>query len=156
MNETGPAGDAPGEAPDARIVLEVDALRAGIAPGAFYVVLIAVMAAIGGRSGDDPGGALWILSLWSALLLAYTLAGYGAGRARPSMPLAHGILTGFATSVVWLVARGVVAATRDIGPVISLAVLGSNLVLGATFAMFGAMIATRFAPTARRDPPPRP
>lgn len=156
MNERDPAGDPRGGDAEARIVIEVDALRAGVVPGACYVALIALMAAIGGRPGDDPGSAMWVFALWAALLLAYTLAGYGAGRTRPLMPLTHGILTGLATSLAWLVCRAVVAAARDIGPVVSLAVIASNVVLGTTFAMFGAMLATRFAPTPRRDSAPGP
>lgn len=156
MNDRDRAADPRGGNAAARIVLEVDALRAGFVPGACYAALIAVMAAIGGRPGDDPGSAMWVFALWAALLLAYTLAGYGAGRVRPLMPLTHGIVTGLATSAAWLVCRAVVAATRDIGPVVSLAVIASNVVLGSSFAMFGAMLATRFAPTPRRDPSPGP
>jgi hypothetical protein len=133
--------------PDARLVIELTALRAGAASGCFGVLCMGVVHLLAGRRVDDVAGTLWVYAFFGVAVFAYALAGYAAGRARPAMPLAHGIIAGF---IPWMALRTVIVLVRDSGTVLAWNQLAVNLVLGPTFGMFGAMFAARYAPTPRR------
>lgn len=136
----------PEGAPDARIVVELAALRAGVGAGLFGVLIVAIAYALFDRNVDDVGGTLWVFVLWAGLIFSYALAGYGAGRMRPLMPLTHGILAGVGTFVGWIVLRAIIVAVRDGDGALAWRSIATNLLLGATFGMFGSMFATRHAP----------
>jgi hypothetical protein len=134
-------------APDARIVIELKPLWAGVSAGMFGVLFVAIGYAIGDRKVDDLTGTAWVYVLMAGLIFSYALAGYGAGRQRPAMPLTHGILAGVGTFVGWMVLRAAIVWVRDTGHPIAWNQVATNLLLGSAFGMFGSMFATRHAPT---------
>lgn len=134
--------------PDARIVIELRSLRAGVSAGLFGVLIVAIGYAIGDRRVDDLTGTAWVYVLMAGLIFSYALAGYGAGRLRPAMPLTHGILAGLGTFAGWMVLRAAIVWVRDSGHPVAWNQVATNLLLGSAFGMFGSMFASRHAPTA--------
>ncbi len=132
--------------PDARFVIELGSLRAGVGAGLFGVLFVALAFAFGDRKVDDFTGTMWVYVVWGALLFSYALAGYGAGRTRPEMPLTHGILAGIGTFVAWIALRAVIVVVRDVGHPLAWRPIATNLLIGSAFGMFGSMFATRHAP----------
>ncbi len=145
MTESTPE-DAGGSTPDAKIVLELAALRSGIGAGMFGVLLVAIAYAIFDSEIDDITGTLWVFVLWGALMFSYALAGYGAGRPRPEMPLTHGILAGVGTFAGWIILRAIIVTVRNGDGALDWRAVTTNLLLGSVLGMFGAMFATRHAP----------
>lgn len=135
---------------DARIVIELRSLRAGVGAGMFGVLFVAMGYATGyaidDRNMDDVTGTVWVYLLMVGLIFSYALAGYAAGRQRPAMPLTHGILAGLGTFFGWMVLRAVIVWVRDSGHAIAWNQIATNLLLGSAFGMFGSMFATRYAP----------
>jgi|CXWL01.1.fsa_nt_gi hypothetical protein len=131
---------------DARIVIELRPLRAGVSAGMFGVLFVAIGYAIEDHKIDDVTGTVWVYLLMAGLIFSYALAGYGAGRQRPAMPLTHGILAGLGTFAGWMVLRALIVSVRDSGHAIAWSQIATNLLLGSTFGMFGSMFATRHAP----------
>ncbi len=131
---------------DAKIVIELASLWQGVSAGLFGVLFVAFGYALGDGRIDDFTGTLWVYVLLAGLVFCYALAGYGAGRSRPLMPLTHGILAGVGTFAGWMVLRAIIVAVKDSGHPIAWDQVATNLLLGAAFGMFGAMFATRHAP----------
>ena len=99
---------------------------------------------------DDSG---WIYPLFVLILVGYGAAGWVAGRSRPDAPLAHGALAGLGVLVLWIPIRIVIWAVREDGRGLvsgDRAALGPGqlfgaLVIAATLAMLGALVASRLA-----------
>ena len=72
------------------------------------VSLVVALVSHDRRSGY--GG--WLLVAFVAILYGYATAGYGAARARPDAPLAHGMLAGLGAFLVWLLVRLAVPLAR--------------------------------------------
>ena len=62
------------------------------------------------RDFDDSG---WIYPLFLLILVAYFLAGWIAGRARPDSPLTHGTLAGLGVIAAWIPIRILIWAVRE-------------------------------------------
>jgi hypothetical protein len=97
---------------------------------------------------DDSG---WVYPLFVLILAGFFMAGWVAGRARPTVPLTHGALAGAGSLVVWIPIRIAIWAIREdgrglfSGPKAALApgqVCG-DLVIAAALGMLGAWLGAR-------------
>jgi hypothetical protein len=99
---------------------------------------------------DDSG---WIYPLFLLILVAYGVAGWVAGRARPDEPFTHGALAGIGVLVLWIPIRILIWAVREDGRALfsgSHAALPpgqlfGQVVIAAALAMLGAVLGARSA-----------
>ncbi len=132
-------------------------LRGSLA-GLAVIVPVTVVRVLLDRELTDFDDSGWVYPLFVLILAAYFLAGWVAGRAEAETPLMHGTLAGVGVLVLWIPIRIVIWAVREDdrglfrGRDASLRpgqVFG-NLVIAATFAMVGALLASRRAGAAAR------
>ena len=106
------------------------------------------------RDFDDSG---WIYPLFVLILVAYGLAGWVAGRARPDAPLSHGALAALGAFVLWIPIRIVIWAVREDGralfsgddAALSPGQVFGQLVIASAIGMLAAVVAARLE-TRRR------
>jgi hypothetical protein len=133
--------------PDARLVISLTALRRGIIGGLVVILPVSLIVALVSNDRRTGYGG-WLFVAFLAILYGFATAGYGAARARPDAPLAHGMLAALGTFLIWLLVRIAVPLAR-----------GERLRFGivdvVTYALFavalgaaGGLFAARRGPTA--------
>jgi hypothetical protein len=135
--------------------LEIDwkVVLRGALIGLAIIVPVTVVRGVLDREIADFDDSGWIYPLFVLILVGYGAAGWVAGRSRPDAPLAHGALAGLGVLVLWIPIRIVIWAVREDGRGLvsgDRAALGPGqvfgaLVIAATLAMLGALIASRLA-----------
>jgi hypothetical protein len=133
--------------PDARLVIDLTALRRGILAGSVLVVPISILGALLNHERHH-GNSGWLFVAFVAILYGYATAGYGAARTRPEAPLAHGILAGLGAFVVWLVVSLVVRLARGEHLGFGVVDVVSNALLAVALGAVGGLLAARRGPTA--------
>jgi hypothetical protein len=139
------------EAIDWRVVVR------GALFGLAVIVPVTVLRVILDREVHEFDDSGWIYPLFILILIAYGLAGWVAGRARPDAPLTHGALAGLGAFVLWIPIRVIIWAVREDGralfsgndAALSPGQVFGQLVIAAAIGMLGAVIAARLA-TRRR------
>ncbi|HEX4492771.1 MAG TPA: hypothetical protein VH914_16305 [Acidimicrobiia bacterium] len=139
MNEPAP--------PDARLVIDLTALRRGIVGGSVIVLPVSLLGALLTRE-HHHGNSGWLFIAFIAILYGYATAGYGAARTRPETPLAHGILAGLGAFLVWLVVSVVVRLARGEHLGFGVADAVTNALLAVALGAIGGLVAARRGPTA--------
>lgn len=130
---------------DWRIVL------GGALCGLAVIVPVTVARVVLDREMRDFDGSGWKYPLFVLILVAYFVAGWLVGRARPDMPLTHGALAGLGAFALWIPIRIVIWALREDGRGLFTgdnAALAPGQVLGAFviaagLAMLGGWIGRR-------------
>jgi hypothetical protein len=131
----------------ARLVVDLSALGRGVAGGLVLIVPISLIVALvnhGRRSGY--GG--WLFVAFVAILYAYATAGYGAARARPDAPLAHGMLAGLGAFLAWLLVRLAVPLVRGDRLGFGIVAVVTNALFAVALGAAGGLFAGRRGPTA--------
>jgi hypothetical protein len=136
-----------GARPDARLELDLTALRRGIVAGS---VLIVPISFLGGLLNHERhhGNSGWLFVAFVAILYGYAVAGYGAARTRPDTPLAHGIIAGLGAFLVWLIVSLGVRLARGEHLGFGVVDVVSNALLAVALGAVGGMLAARKGPTA--------
>jgi len=134
-------------APDARLVIDLTALRRGVVAGSVLVLPVSVLGALLNHERHH-GNSGWLFLAFIVILYGYATAGYGAARTRPEAPLAHGMLAGLGAFLVWLIASVVVRLAR--GEHLGFGVVDavSNALLAVALGAVGGLLAARRGPTA--------
>jgi hypothetical protein len=125
----------------------------GAVVGAVLIFVVSVAGAIIDRSVDDFDDSGWPVTIFLAVLAAYTVAGWWAGRSTASGPLTTGALAGIGAFAAWVPIRILIWAVRDDSKglvsgdnaVFSLGGVFANLVFAAALGMVGALIGARRA-----------
>lgn len=133
--------------PNARLVIDVTALRRGIVAGSVLIVPISILGALL-RHERDHGTSGWLFVAFVAILYGYAVAGYGAARTRPEAPLAHGILAGLGAFLVWFVISVVVRLARGQHLGFGVVDVMGNALLAVALGAVGGVLAGRRGPTA--------
>jgi hypothetical protein len=136
-----------GARPDARLVIDLTALRRGIVAGSVLVLPVSILGALLKRE-HHHGGSGWLFVAFLAILYGYATAGYGAARTRPEAPLTHGILAGLGAFLVWLIASLVVRLARGEHLGFGVVDVVSNALLAVALGAVGGLLAARRGPTA--------
>ena len=134
--------------PNARLVIDLTALRRGIVGGLVLIVPISLIVALvhdGGRRSDYGG---WLFVAFVAILFAYATAGYGAARSRPDAPLAHGMLAGLGAFLAWLLVRLAVPLARGERLGFGIVAVVTNALFAVALGAVGGRFAARHGPTA--------
>jgi hypothetical protein len=132
--------------------IDLRAIARGALVGLAIIVPVTVLRVVLDREVPDFDDSGWIYPLFVLILVAYFLAGWVAGRARPDAPLTHGTLAGLGVLVAWLPIRVVIWAVReDDRPLFSgedaalrPGQLFGALVISAAVGMLGGWLAERF------------
>ena len=132
---------------NARLVIDVTALRRGIVAGCVLIVPISILGALL-RHERDHGTSGWLFVAFVAILYGYAVAGYGAARTRPEAPLAHGILAGLGAFLVWFVISVVVRLVRGQHLGFGIVDVVTNALLAVALGAVGGVLAARRGPTA--------
>jgi hypothetical protein len=125
--------------------------------GLAVIVPVTVLRVILDREVHDFDDSGWIYPLFVLILVAYGLAGWVAGRARPDTPLSHGALAGLGAFVLWIPIRVVIWAVREDGralfsgddAALSPGQVFGQLVIASAIGMLAAAVAARLE-TRRR------
>ena len=128
-------------------MIDLSAIRRGVIGGLVLIVPISLLVALlnhGRRSGY--GG--WLFVAFVAILYAYATAGYGAARARPDAPLAHGMLAGLGAFLVWLLVRLAVPLVRGDRLGFGVVAVVTNALFAVALGAAGGLFAARNGPTA--------
>lgn len=141
------------DAVDWRVVLR------GACYGLAVIIPVTVLRAVLDAEVHDFDDSGWIYPLFVLILVAYGLAGWIAGRARPDAPLSHGALAGLGAFALWIPIRVVIWAVREDGralfsgddAALSPGQVFGQLVIAAAIGMLGAVVAARIT---RRSPSP--
>lgn len=126
--------------------------------GLVVIVPVAVLYALLDRSVDDFENSGWAPPFALAIVVAYLVAGVGAGRLALDAPMANGAIAGLGALALWLPLRVLIWAMRDAtnelfsgtDPVFSASRLLGQAALAAGLGALGAYFAAR-----KRRPAPR-
>ncbi|MDQ1466674.1 MAG: hypothetical protein QOH10_1089 [Actinomycetota bacterium] len=141
----GPRDGARGR--DARLVIDLTALRRGIVAGLVLIVPVSLAVALVNRDRRTGYGG-WLFVAFVAILYAYATAGYGAARSRPDAPLAHGMLAGLGAFLVWLLVRLAVPLARGDRIGFGIVAVMINALFAVALGAAGGLFAARKGPTA--------
>ena len=133
--------------PNAKLVIDVTALRRGIVGGLVLIVPISLLVALLSHDKHSKYNG-WLLVAFVAILYAYATAGYGAARSRPDAPLAHGMLAGLGAFVVWLLVRLAVPLVRGDHIGFGVVAVVTNAMFAVALGALGGVFAARRGPTA--------
>lgn len=142
-------GEGQAAEPSARLVIDVTALRRGIVGGLVLIVPISLIVALVSHHRRSGYGG-WLFVAFVAILYAYATAGYGAARARPDAPLAHGMLAGLGAFLVWLLVRLAVPLVRGDRIGFGIVAVATNALFAVALGALGGLFAARRGPTAIR------
>ncbi|MGZ8752626.1 MAG: hypothetical protein ACXW1S_06555 [Acidimicrobiia bacterium] len=131
------------------------AVLRGALLGLVVIVPVAVLYALLDRAVDDFENSGWAPLFALAIVVAYVVAGIGAGRIALDAPLSNGALAGLGALALWLPLRVLIWAMRDATnelftgtePVFSASRLLGQAALAAGLGALGAFFAAR---TTRR------
>lgn len=135
----------------------------GSLSGLAVIVPVTVLRVILDREIADFDDSGWVYPLFVLILVGYFVAGWIAGRAETPTPLMHGTLAGIGVLVIWIPVRILIWVIRedDRGlfrgndAALRPGQIFGNLVIASSFAMLGALLASRrTAAAARVEPPP--
>jgi putative membrane protein (TIGR04086 family) len=133
--------------PNARLVIDLTALRRGVIAGSVLVLPVSLLGALLNHERHH-GNSGWLVVAFILILYGYATAGYGAARTRPEAPLAHGILAGLGAFVVWLIVSLVVRLARGEHLGFGVVDVVSNALLAVALGAVGGLLAARRGPTA--------
>jgi hypothetical protein len=133
--------------PNARLVIDVTALRRGIVSGLVLIVPVSLVVALVSNDRRRGYGG-WLLVAFLAILYAYATAGYGAARTRPEAPLSHGMLAGLGAFLVWLLVRLAVPIARGERLGFGVVAVMTNALFAVALGALGGLFAARKGPTA--------
>jgi hypothetical protein len=133
--------------PNARLVIDLTALRRGIVGGLVLIVPISLVVALVSHHRRSGYGG-WLFVAFVAILYAYATAGYGAARARPDAPLSHGMLAGLGAFLVWLLVRLAVPLARGDRLGFGIVAVVTNALFAVALGAAGGLFAARRGPTA--------
>lgn len=131
----------------ARLVIDLGAIRRGVVGGLVLIVPISLIVALVSH-GRRTGYGGWLFVAFVAILYAYATAGYGAARARPDAPLAHGMLAGLGAFVAWLLVRLAVPLVRGDRLGFGIVAVVTNALFAVALGAAGGRFAARSGPTA--------
>ena len=134
-------------------------VRRGALLGAGLILVISIVGALIDRAVDDFDDSAWPVTIFLAILVAYGVAGWGAGRVALGSPLTNGALAGLGAFAVWVPVRILIWAVRDDSrglvsgddAVFSVGGVFANLVFAATLGMVGALLGARRARSGLAD-----
>jgi hypothetical protein len=143
-------------------VIDGRAVLRGALLGLVVIVPIAVLYALLDRTIDDFDDSGWAPLFVVAIVLAYLVAGIGAGRIAFDAPLSNGALAGLGALALWLPLRVLIWAVRDASnglltgddPVFGPSRILGQAVLAAAFGLLGALLAARRARRTRAGTDP--
>ena len=145
--------DSPTSQPNARLVINLTALRRGIVAGLVVIVPVSlIVALVSNRHVSGYGG--WLFVAFVATLYGYATAGYGAARTQPEAPLSHGILAGLGALFGWLLVRLAVPLAARHPLRFGIVDVITHATFAVTLGALGGLFAARRGPTAIR--PERP
>jgi len=129
------------------------AIGRGALIGAGLILVISIAGAVIDRAVDDFDDSGWPVTIFLAILVAYAIAGWWAGRAAPASPLTIGALAALGAFAAWVPIRILIWAVRDDSKglfsgddaVFTIGGVFANLVFAATLGMVGALVAARRA-----------
>jgi hypothetical protein len=127
------------------MTLERDALLRGAAAGVAVIVPLSVVVAILEHNVDDLEGSGWMIVPFLAILAAYVLAGYCAGRTALAAPMSQGAVAALIAFVGWLVVRIVVPTIQGDGLGFGVKAVVTNALLAAAFCFLGGALSGREA-----------
>ena len=133
--------------PNARVVIDLTALRRGIVAGLVVIVPVSLVVALVSHDRRTGYGG-WLFVAFVAILYGYATAGYGAARTRPEAPLAHGMLAGLGAFAVWLLVRSVVPLARGDHLGFGIVAVFTNALFAVALGALGGLFAARRGPTA--------
>ena len=127
------------------------AVLRGALLGLVVIVPVAVLYAVLDRAVDNFENSGWAPLFALAIVVAYVVAGVGAGRIALDAPLSNGALAGLGALVLWLPLRVLIWAMRDAtnglftgtDPVFSASRLLGQAALAAGLGALGAFFASR-------------
>jgi hypothetical protein len=127
------------------------AVLRGALLGLVVIVPVAVLYALLDRAVDDFENSGWAPLFALAILIAYLVAGIGAGRIAFDAPLSNGALAGLGALLLWLPLRVIIWAMRDAtnglfagtDPVFSASRLLGQAALAVGLGALGAFFAAR-------------
>jgi putative membrane protein (TIGR04086 family) len=132
---------------DARLVIDITALRRGIVAGSVLVLPVSLIGALL-RHEHHHRNSGWLFVAFLLILYGFATAGYGAARTRPEAPLAHGMLAGLGAFLVWLIVSLVVRLARGEHLGFGVVEVVSNALLAIALGAVGGLLAARRGPTA--------
>jgi hypothetical protein len=133
--------------PNARLVIDLTALRRGIVGGLVVIVPVSLVVALVSHHRRSGYGG-WLFIAFVAILYAYATAGYGAARTRPDAPLAHGMLAGLGAFLAWLLVRLAVPLVRGDRLGFGIVAVATNALFAVALGALGGLLAARRGPTA--------
>jgi hypothetical protein len=139
--------DGATQPPNARVVIDLTALRRGIVAGLVVIVPVSLVVALVSHDRRTGYGG-WLFVAFVAILYGYATAGYGAARTRPEAPLAHGMLAGLGAFAVWLLVRLVVPLARGDRLGFGIVAVFTNALFAVALGALGGLFAARRGPTA--------
>ena len=131
----------------------------GTGVGTLLILVASVTGAIIDRAVDDFDDSGWPVTIFLAVLVAYAVAGWWAGRSTAGAPLTTGALAAIGAFVAWVPIRILIWAVRDDSKglfsgddaVFSVGGVFVQLVFAAALGMVGALIASRRAGHVQRE-----
>ena len=135
------------QSPNARLVIDLTALRRGVTAGLVLIVPVSLVVALVSHHRRTGYGG-WLFVAFVAILFAYATAGYGAARTRPDAPLAHGMLAGLGAFLVWLLVRLAVPLARGDRLGFGIVAVVTNALFAVALGALGGLFAARHGPTA--------
>ncbi len=150
--------DRASEGVDERPVVDGIAVLRGAIAGLVVIVPVTVVRALVSHHVHDFDHSAWAAPFFFAILVAYGVAGWVAGRSTPGAPLTNGALAGFGSVVLWLPLRIAIWAIRDdhrglftgAHPTMTVAQVFGALVLAAGFGILGSLLGSRHVRAARQ------
>jgi hypothetical protein len=136
---------------NARLVIDVTALRRGIVGGLVVIVPVSVIVALVSHHRRSGYGG-WLFVAFVAILYGYATAGYGAARTRPEAPLSHGMLAGLGAFLAWLLVRLAVPLVRGDRLGFGIVAVVTNALFAVALGALGGLLAARKGPTAVGPP----
>jgi hypothetical protein len=132
-------------------VIQGRAVVRGALLGLLVIVPVAVLYALFDRAVDDFQNSGWAPLFALAIVVAYLVAGVGAGRIALDAPLSNGALAGLGALVLWLPLRVLIWVMRDAtnglftgtDPVFSASRLLGQAALAVGLGALGAYFAAR-------------
>ena len=140
-----------------RPLVDGTAVLRGAIAGLVVIVPVTVVRALVSHGVHDFDHSAWAVPFFFAILVAYAVGGWVAGRSVPNAPLSNGALAGLGSVVLWLPLRIAIWAIRNdhrglftgTHPTMTVAQVFGALVLAAAFGILGSLLAARKVRSAK-------